>query len=79
MAQTKRERLSVDVSPEEHRQIKAFAALQGKTIREFVLDCIKLSLRNAKEKAILNAMVSQPSEPLVELWDNDKDAAYDDL
>ena len=79
MAQTKRERLSVDVSPEEHRQIKAFAALQGKTIREFVLDCIKQRIRNAKEKAVLNAMVSQPSEALVELWDNDKDAAYDEL
>ena len=35
------ERLSIDVLPEEHRQIKAYAALYGKTIREYVLECVQ--------------------------------------
>ena len=30
-------RISIDVTPEEHRQLKALAALQGKSIKEFVL------------------------------------------
>lgn len=31
-------RISIDVTPEEHRKLKAMAALQGKSIKEFVLD-----------------------------------------
>lgn len=31
-------RISIDVSPEEHRQLKALAALQGVTLREYVLE-----------------------------------------
>ena len=30
-------RISIDVSPEEHQRLKAMAALQGKSIKEFVL------------------------------------------
>lgn len=33
-------RLSIELSPEQHYQIKAMAALQGKTIRDLVLDRI---------------------------------------
>lgn len=31
-------RLSVEVTPEQHQQLKAIAALQGKSLREYVLD-----------------------------------------
>jgi len=30
-------RISIDVSPEQHQRLKAMAALQGKSIKEFVL------------------------------------------
>lgn len=30
-------RVSIDVTPQEHQKLKAMAALQGKTIKEFVL------------------------------------------
>ena len=30
-------RISIDVTPEEHQRLKALAALQGMTIKEFVL------------------------------------------
>ncbi len=30
-------RISIDVTPQEHQKLKALAALQGKTIKEFVL------------------------------------------
>ena len=31
-------RISIDVTPEEHKRLKALAALQGKSIKEFVLE-----------------------------------------
>ncbi len=31
-------RISIDVTPEEHKKLKALAALQGKSIKEFVLE-----------------------------------------
>ncbi|MEM6963578.1 MAG: antitoxin [Bacteroidota bacterium] len=31
-------RLSIEVSPEQHQQIKALAALQGKSIKDYILD-----------------------------------------
>lgn len=30
-------RISIDVTPQEHQRLKALAALQGKSIKEFVL------------------------------------------
>ncbi len=30
-------RISIDVTPDEHQKLKALAALQGKSIKEFVL------------------------------------------
>ena len=33
-------RMSVDVTPAQHRKIKAYAASQGKTIRDFVTECV---------------------------------------
>lgn len=30
-------RISIDVTPQEHQRLKAMAALQGKTIKQFVL------------------------------------------
>ena len=30
-------RISIDVTPQEHQRLKAMAALQGKSIKEFVL------------------------------------------
>jgi uncharacterized protein (DUF1778 family) len=30
-------RLSIDITPEEHRQLKAIAALKGKSIKDYVL------------------------------------------
>ena len=31
-------RISIDVSPEEHRKLKAIAALKGKTMKDYLLE-----------------------------------------
>ena len=37
-------RLSIDVDEMEHRKIKMMAALYGKSIREFVIECVRKEL-----------------------------------
>ena len=76
-----RERLSIDVFPEEHRQIKSFAALHGETIREYVLECVRERLRKESEKKDLSGLTMRlDQDPIFkEVWDNAKDAAYDRL
>ena len=76
-----RERLSIDVFPEEHRQIKTYAALHGETIREYVLESVHERLRQETEGRELSAMtIHLDQDPVLKkLWGNKKDAAYDKL
>ena len=81
MAETKerRCRLSVDVNLEEHSKIKMSAAMHNLTIRRYVLEAIRERLRQDSEQQELLAMSSQADPVLAELWDNEKDAAYEKL
>ena len=80
-AQMTRERLSIDVLPEEHRRIKAYAALHGETIREYVVESVRERLRQEAEERGLSALTMNLNQDPVlrELWDNEKDAAYDKI
>ncbi|MFT5206975.1 MAG: hypothetical protein ACI9CF_000719 [Candidatus Omnitrophota bacterium] len=73
------ERLSIDVSSEEHRRIKAFASSKGLSLRMFVIQCVRKQLPVAREGLILDAMSTHPNPTLKEIWDNDEDAIYDQL
>ena len=76
-----RERLSIDVLPEEHKRIKAYAALRGETIREYVVESVRERLRQEAEERELSALTMNLNQDpvLKELWDNEKDAAYDKI
>ncbi|OGX31153.1 MAG: hypothetical protein A3D27_02725 [Omnitrophica WOR_2 bacterium RIFCSPHIGHO2_02_FULL_46_37] len=76
-----RERLSIDVYPEEHKRIKAYAALHGETIREYVIRSVRERLRQEAEERELSALAMDLNQDpiLRELWDNEKDAAYDKI
>ncbi|PIQ94179.1 MAG: hypothetical protein COV68_05985 [Nitrospirae bacterium CG11_big_fil_rev_8_21_14_0_20_41_14] len=80
-AKMTRERLSIDVLPEEHRRIKAYAALHGETIREYVVESVRERLRQEAEERGLSALTMNLNQDpvLKELWDNEKDAAYDKI
>jgi hypothetical protein len=71
--ETKRKRLSIDV------MIKAYAALHGQSIREYVLETIQARLRKEREKNDILTMTTQINSLLREVWDNDKDAVYDEV
>ena len=77
--EAKRKRLSIDVLPEEQRMIKAFAALHGQSIREYVLETIQAKLREEQENSDILTMTTQINSLLKEVWDNDKDAIYDEV
>ena len=55
-AEMTRERLSIDV-PEEHKRIKAYAALHGETIREYVVESVRERLRQEAEERGLSALI----------------------
>lgn len=76
-----RDRLSIDVLREEHRRIKAYAALHGETIREYVLKSLRERLHRENEKKELSTLTMHLEQDpvLKELWDNEKDARYDKL
>ena len=76
-----RERLSIDVLPEEHRRIKAYAALHGETIREYVIESVRERLHQEAEGRELSALTMNLNKDSVlkELWDNEKDAGYDKI
>lgn len=75
--QKARERLSIDVTPEERRRLKAVAALSGKSIRDFVLESIREKIAREVEDRDLESMMNHPCSALEELWNNDQDAIYD--
>jgi macrodomain Ter protein organizer (MatP/YcbG family) len=74
-----RNRLSIDIDPEEHQKIKVFAVLQGKTIREYVLESIRERLDRESEERKLLAMTAQINPVLKEIWNNKKDDIYNEI
>lgn len=75
----KRRRLSIDVDPEEYRRIRLAAVLHNQTIRGYVLESIKERLQQDLNHQELLAMFADADPVLAELWDNEKDAAYEKL
>ena len=57
-------RISIDVTAEEHQKLKAMAALQGKTIKEFVLERTLGEIKDDEEAAMqeLLAVLNQRVE-----------------
>ena len=76
-----RERLSIDVLPEEHRQIKVYASLHGKTMREYIIESVLERLhREGEERELSSLTVHLDQDPVLKkLWNNEKDATYDKI
>ena len=78
---TARERVSIDVHPGEHRQIKMFATLSGQTIRQFVLESVRARMDREQEVREVSALTKHlDADPVLKaVWENERDAAYDRL
>ena len=82
-AQDRRARLSIDVPREARRRIHVAAAKRDQSIREYVWEAVEARLKQdlAEElsAADLVALNERTDPVLADLWDNPKDAAYDEL
>lgn len=74
-----KERLSIEVSPVEHEKIKELAAFHGNSINEYIIESLRERMRQETEKKDLLQITTSVNPVLEELWDNEKDAAYDRL
>ena len=79
----RRARLSIDVSRDARRRIHIAAAKRDQSIRDYVWDAVEARLKHdlADElsAADLIALTERADPVLAKLWDNPKDAAYDEL
>lgn len=77
----RRPRISIDVYPEMRRRLRLAAAKHDLTVRQYVLDTIEERLRqDIGDDAEQVMALSASTDPVLgELWDNERDAAYDRL
>lgn len=78
----RRARLSIDVSRETRRRIHMAAARRDLSIRQYVCEAVEARLKEDLGDLTLDELLvlSERTDPvLAELWDNPKDAAYDEL
>ena len=80
---TKRARLTIDLPVELKRRLRQVAAQRDVSLRQYVLETIEERLAKdwveLAEQEGLFALTAQADPVLAELWDNEKDAAYDQL
>jgi hypothetical protein len=71
--------LSIEIGPEEYEKIKTLATFHGNTVEEYILESVRERIRHESEKKDLLEITTSISPVLKELWDNERDAAYDEL
>lgn len=83
VVETKRTRLTVDLSAELKRRLRLVAAQRDVSLREYVLLAIEERLSEDWDELATSdaplALTAEADPVLAELWDNPKDAAYDRL
>ncbi len=73
-----RPRVCVDVNPDLRRRLRVAAARADISLGEYLLRAISEKLdRELREREGLLALSAESDPVLAELWDNEKDAAYD--
>lgn len=82
-AKPKHTRLTVDIPPEWMRRLRLVAAQRDISVREYVVEAIEQQLAEdsaelAGQEGLL-ALTARADPVLAELWDNEQDAAYDQL
>jgi len=79
----KRTRLTIDLPAEMKRRLRLAAAQRDISVRQYVLETLEERLAKdwpeLVEQEGLLALTAQADPVLAELWDNEKDAAYDQL
>lgn len=77
-------RLTVDIPPEMKHRLRLVAARRDISLRQYVIEVFEERLARDIEAELLElenltALTARTDPVLEELWDNEKDAAYDRL
>lgn len=77
----KRPRISIDVQPELRHRLRLAAARRDLTVRQYLVETIEERLRQdiGDDGEDVLVLTAQADPVLAEVWDNDRDAAYDRL
>ena len=80
---SKRTRLTVDLPAEVKQRLRLVTARRDISVRQYVIEALEERLSKdwkelADEEGLL-ALTARDDPVLAELWDNEKDAAYDQL
>jgi len=77
----KRPCISLDVTPAVRRRVRLAAAKRDVSVRQYIMDSLQERLREdlGDDGEELVALTAKVDPVLANLWDNDKDAAYDRL
>jgi plasmid stability protein len=82
-ALSKRTRLTVDLPAELKQRLRIVAARHDLSVRQYVQETLREQLdkdwAELVEQESLLALTAQADPVLAELWDNEKDSAYDRL
>jgi hypothetical protein len=70
---TERARLTLDIELRLHNKLKVLAARRGKTMRDI---CVQAIEREVEEEPT-DFLTADEAPLLAELWDNERDAIYD--
>jgi hypothetical protein len=80
---SKRTRLTVDLPMEIKQRLRLVTARRDLSVRQYVLEALEERLArdwtDLVEQDRLLALTARDDPVLAELWDNEKDAAYDQL
>ena len=79
LGSSKRPRLSVDVSPDVRRRVRLAAARREVTVGRYVREALEERLDADFASDELVALTASADPVLAALWDNPKDARYDDI
>jgi hypothetical protein len=81
--EAKRTRLTVDVPPDLKYRLRLVAAQRDVSVREYVIQTIEEQLAKDWVELMdpegLFALTAEADPVLAELWNNEKDAAYEQL
>jgi hypothetical protein len=82
-ARKPRSRLTIDLRSDIKRRLRLIAAYRDISMRQYVLETLEAQMArdwaDLAEREELLALTTQSDPVLAELWDNDKDAAYNTM
>lgn len=79
MKKSEMHHLNFNIYPEDHKKVKKFASIHGQSVNEYILESVRERLLRENEETHLEEMTTTITPVLQELWDNDKDASYDQV